>query len=91
MTERQQSIWSEIKKWLKDNAMVIIAFGSLSWQISGSAGGYVYRKVSSFIDTVQITSMRSIQTQKEFSEFKVDKDMTDKRQDKDIIFLKGKK
>jgi len=90
MTIKQQSILKALGVWFKNNASVIIAFVALSWQISVKVGGYAYNKVNSFVDTVQMTSLRSYQTQRDLSEFKINQVQRDLKQDSRISTLASK-
>lgn len=81
MTARQKNILKEIRIWLGSNAMTIIAFLSLSWQISSKVGPYAYNKVASTLDTIEVARSTARQVQRDLSEFKVDQHARDNRQD----------
>lgn len=71
-------------RWFTGNLTVLIAFASLSWQISSKVGPVAYNKVWNFVDSANVARVTARQVQRDLSEYKVEQLIVNNRQDSSI-------
>lgn len=71
-------------RWFTGNLTVLLAFGSLSWQISSKLGPVAYRGVMNVVDSANVARVTARQVQRDLSDYKVEQLIVNNRQDSSI-------